>query len=149
MIRWVHPIAGMAAGALIVGFQAATIRAELSGSLAEIRAVKEGVLYALPVLAICLMTVGGSGRALAGPRPKGVAQRKRDRMKLIAANGLIVLVPAAVFLHWRAQTVGVDAVFQAVQAVEIVAGLTNLVLIGRSARDGLRLSGRLRRRPSR
>lgn len=35
--------------------------------------------------------------------------------------------------------------FYAVQAVELVAGATNITLLARNTRDGLRLSGRLRR----
>jgi hypothetical protein len=65
-------------------------------------------------------------------------------MPFIAANGLLILVPAAVFLALRAQAGLLDGVFYGVQAVELAAGAANLTLIGLNIRDGLRL-GRLRR----
>ena len=70
---------------------------------------------------------------------------KFRRMKLVAANGILVLVPSALLLAWKAGQGEFDMLFAAVQAVELAAGLTNLMLIGLNIRDGLRISGRLRR----
>ena len=67
-------------------------------------------------------------------------------MPLIAANGILVLVPSAVFLAMKARAGVFDTAFYTVQAVELVAGAFNLVLIGRNIADGLAISGRLRRR---
>jgi hypothetical protein len=63
-------------------------------------------------------------------------------MPFIAANGLLILVPAAIFLSVRAQAGLFDGAFYAVQAIELVAGAFNVTLIGLSIRDGLRLSRR-------
>ena len=68
-------------------------------------------------------------------------------MPVIAANGLLILVPAAVVLDQWAAAGAFDARFYVVQAVELLAGGTNLTLMGLNMRDGLRLSGRLRRPP--
>ena len=65
-------------------------------------------------------------------------------MPFIAANGLLILVPAAIFLSVRAQAGMFDGAFYAVQAVELLAGAINVTLIGLNIRDGLRLSRRRR-----
>ena len=61
---------------------------------------------------------------------------KRRRMPFIAANGLFILLPCAFFLYHRAAAGQFDAVFYAVQALELLAGATNLLLLGLSMRDG-------------
>ena len=65
-------------------------------------------------------------------------------MRLIAGNGMLVLVPAVLFLAWKAAQAEFDTAFIAVQIVEFAAGSVNLVLMGLNIRDGLRLTGRLR-----
>lgn len=61
------------------------------------------------------------------------------------ANGVLVLIPCAIFLD-RWASVGVfDASFYLVQAIELIAGAVNLTLMAMNIRDGLRLSGRSRR----
>jgi hypothetical protein len=65
-------------------------------------------------------------------------------MPLIAANGLLVLLPAAIFLNlWAAQGT-FDSRFYLVQAVELLAGAINLLLMGLNMRDGVKLTGRFR-----
>ena len=86
---------------------------------------------------------------MAGPSPKGLLAGKLKRMRLIAANGILVLVPSVLFLAWKAGHGEFDAAFIAVQLVEFAAGSLNLALMGLNIRDGLRLIARLRTRPSR
>lgn len=45
--------------------------------------------------------------------------------------------------RWAAAS-SFDSAFYVVQTIELVAGATNLVLMGLNARDGLRMAGRLR-----
>lgn len=66
-------------------------------------------------------------------------------MPIIALNGVLVLVPAAFFLAWRSAAGVFDGSFYAVQAIELAAGAANLVLLALNMRDGLRLTGRLKR----
>ncbi|WHP67558.1 hypothetical protein [Phaeobacter inhibens] len=63
-------------------------------------------------------------------------------MPIIGANGLLVLVPMAFFLESRAAAGQFDATFYSLQVVELLAGATNLVLMGLNMRDGIRLSGK-------
>ena len=59
---------------------------------------------------------------MAGPSPKGVLATKLKRMRLIAGNGILVLVPAVLFLAWKAGQGEFDAAFVVVQIVEFAAG---------------------------
>ena len=81
---------------------------------------------------------------MAGPSPKGVLATKLKRMQLIAGNGILVLVPAVLFLAWKAGQDEFDAAFIGVQVVEFAAGSINLALMGLNIRDGLRMTRRLR-----
>ena len=107
------------------------------------------ILFSLPLAAIgafpALALTGATGFDRAGKRRGGVIGAKARRMPWIVANGLLILVPSAIFLAMRAGDGRLDLVFYAVQAVELTFGAINLTLLGLSLRDGLRLTGRLRR----
>lgn len=62
-------------------------------------------------------------------------------MPLIAANGIFVLIPAAIFLNQSASSGDFSSTFYIVQSVELIAGAMNLLLMGLNMRDGLKLSG--------
>lgn len=66
-------------------------------------------------------------------------------MRLIALNGIFVLVPSALVLRELAERGELGQLFFAVQVLELVAGGLNLLLLARNAREGLTLSGRLPR----
>jgi hypothetical protein len=145
LIRALHAAAGSIALLAILSFQTATLTSEVLGDASLITSVKSAIATGLFVLVPALAATGGSGFALTGPRPKGLAAKKLGRMKIVAANGLLVLVPAALFLAWKAGHGAFDLAFWTVQAAEIAAGLVNLVLLGLNMRDGLRMTGRLGR----
>lgn len=67
-------------------------------------------------------------------------------MPIIAANGIVVLIPSALFLASKARTGDFDTTFYVVQMIELTVGAVNLALLVLSMRDGLRLTGRLKRR---
>jgi hypothetical protein len=73
---------------------------------------------------------------------------KFKRMPFIAANGILILIPSALFLAFKARAAEFDTVFYAVQALELVAGATNITLLGLNMRDGLKMKGWLRPRPA-
>jgi hypothetical protein len=85
------------------------------------------------------------GKTWRGP----VVAQKRKRMPMIAANGIVVLIPAALYLASKAQAGQFDTSFYIVQVIELIAGAVNITLLGLNMRDGLRLSGKLRRAPAR
>jgi hypothetical protein len=146
MIRVVHRSAGAIAFLTIAAFWTSTVYTELFAGRPAIASVKTAIPYGLIVLVPALVAAGGSGFRLARGRRGGVLGAKARRMPIIAANGILVLAPAAFLLAAKARAGEFDAVFYAVQLLEIIAGATNLMLIGMNIRDGLRLSGRVHKR---
>jgi len=146
-LRRAHPAAGGLAMATIAAFLVSTVTAEALGDAATIATVKRGILYGLCVLVPALMAAGASGFRLSRGRTGGTAGDKARRMKVIAGNGVLVLIPAAVTLDRFAQAGDFGAAFAAVQALELLAGLLNLFLMGRNMRDGLRMARAAKREP--
>jgi hypothetical protein len=145
MTRIIHPIAGAIAILTIATFWLSTVVSELFGSQATVIAVKTTLPWGFLLLVPALAAAGGSGFALAKGRRGALVEKKKKRMPLIAANGLVVLIPSALFLASKAGAGEFDAAFYAVQALELVAGLVNLALLSLNMRDGLKMKGRLRR----
>ena len=138
----VHVIAGTIATFTIAAFFTSTIFVELFGSRESITTVKR--LIAIPGLFIlipAIATAGATGFRLSRSRKEQLAQNKKKRMRLIAVNGIFILAPSAIILHlWS-----VDGIFSGrfyiLQSIELIAGATNLIMMGRNMRDGLRMSG--------
>ena len=143
LLRRLHPIAGFVALATVATFWISTVAVEATGTPADIAAVKGAILWGMLVLVPAIALAGASGLRLGRTSLAPLVMAKQRRMPIIAVNGLAVLVPSAVFLAGRAATGPLDATFYAVQAVELIAGAVNITLMARSARDGLRLTGRL------
>lgn len=145
MPKTIHLVAGVLAPLCIATFFLSTILVELFGSPEAVARLKSLIVApGLWILIPTLAAVGGSGLFLSRSRGGRLVEAKKKRMPFIAANGLLVLVPCAIFLdRWAAQG-SFDSTFYAVQAAELVAGAINLTLMGLNVRDGLKLSGRLR-----
>ena len=141
----VHAAAGTLAMVLVTAFLTSTVYAELSLDEVLITETKRLILYGICLLIPAMAITGGSGFSLARGRVGGIVDTKKKRMRFIAANGLLVMLPSAVWLHMQASEGHFGASFFAVQGIEIVGGLLQLYLLGRNFRDGLKLSGRLRR----
>ncbi|WP_136065145.1 hypothetical protein [Modicisalibacter radicis] len=143
MKKILHPVAGIIAMLTITAFWISTTLAELFGSTTTIVAVKSIIPWGFLLLIPALVAAGGSGISLAKRARGGLIGAKLKRMPFIAANGLLVLIPAALFLASKAKAGEFDTAFYMVQAVELLAGLVNLALLGLNMRDGLRFTGRL------
>jgi hypothetical protein len=141
----IHPLAGTLATLTIAAFWLSTAISELFGTPETVALVKTAIPWGFLLLIPALMVTGAAGLKLARGRRGGLIGAKLRRMPIIAANGLVVLVPAALFLAAKARAGAFDGTFYAVQAIELVAGAANLCLLALSLRDGIRLSGRLRR----
>lgn len=138
----VHVAAATFALLCIATFWLGTVVSELSGDARLITRVKTGVLYGMAVLIPAMATAGATGAALGkGWRVPQVA-RKAKRMKVIAANGILILLPSAVFLALRANSSQFDTTFFIVQTIELAAGALNFVLLTLNMRDGLQLRAR-------
>lgn len=137
-----HASAGGLALALISVFWSATLISELFGTEEAVAGVKTGILWAMAGLIPAMMATGISGAVLGKGWRSPVVTRKMRRMRIIAANGLCVLLPSAVFLALRAQAGQFDVWFYTVQTVELMAGAVNIRLLAQNMKDGLSLSRR-------
>lgn len=143
MRKILHPVAGAVALLTITTFWLTTALSELFASQEIVVAVKTAIPWGFMLLIPALAAAGGSGFALAKGRRAGLIGTKITRMPLIAANGILVLIPAALFLASKASAAEFDTSFYAVQALELAAGATNITLL---ALNGLKMKGRLRSR---
>ena len=145
MPKKIHLMAGLLATLNIATFFICTLAVELFGtpeSVATVKAliVMPGLLILVPAIAI----TGGSGMYLSKSRRGRLVESKKKRMPFIAANGLLVMIPCAIFLNRWAAAGTFDTTFYAVQTLELLVGAVNLSLMGMNVRDGFTMSGRLR-----
>ncbi len=140
MLRIIHPLAGMIALLTIATFWLSTAISELFLSEAAVVAVKTAIPWGFLLLVPALAAVGGSGFFLSHGQRQGLVGAKLKRMPFIAANGLLILIPAALFLAAKARAGEFDATFYGVQAVELIAGAVNITLLGMGMRDGMKLT---------
>ncbi|WP_416064729.1 hypothetical protein ACK9YZ_18115 [Rhizobium sp. ZK1] len=141
----IHAGAGTLAMILIAGFLTATLICELLLNETAVLLVKEAILAGICLLIPTMAITGGSGFSLAGGRHSPAIDRKRKRMKLIAANGLLILLPLAILLYLRAAAGLFDGLFYTMQALEVLAGSVQLALLARNFRDGRRMTRSKRR----
>lgn len=146
MIGIIHPLAGAVAILTIATFWLSTALSELFCSQTTIIAVKTAIPWGFLLLVPAIALAGGSGLTLAKGRRGGVIGTKIRRMPLVAVNGVLILIPSALYLSFKANADSFDTAFYAVQILELVAGAANLTLLGFNMRDGLQMKGRLRRK---
>ncbi|WP_433665864.1 hypothetical protein ACQP06_18915 [Nocardia sp. CA-136227] len=142
MLSRIHPLAGVLGLATSLTFWLATVVTELSGSEHAVTTVKQTIPWALPILVLTLAVTGASGLRLAGDSANPIILAKRRRMPIIAANGLLILVPCAITLAILAGRSQFTLAFYCIQALELLAGATNIALMSLNIRDGLRLTAR-------
>lgn len=147
MLKIIHPVAGALALLTIVTFWLSTAISELFASAATIAAVKTAIPWGFFLLIPALAAAGGSGFALSRGQRAGLLGAKLKRMPWIAANGILILVPSALFLSSKAAAAEFDALFYSVQALELVAGAINITLLSLNMRDGMKLKSGIGRRP--
>jgi len=130
----VHLAAAVGAVAVVVTFLVSSAVTELIGTAGTVHALRHGIVLGLPLLIACLATAALTGRRLGGRSRAPVVRRKRRRMQVIAATGLVVLVPCAVLLNYQAMP--------ALEITELAAGGLNLALLVLNLRDGRALARR-------
>lgn len=145
MPKQVHFTAGLLATLAIATFFLSTVIVELFGSHEAVATVKALIVMpGLFILVPAIAATGGSGFFLSKSRRGRLVETKKKRMPFIAANGLLVLIPCAIFLNRWASAGAFDNTFYLVQGFELLAGAVNLTLMGLNIRDGLRMAGRFR-----
>lgn len=134
-----HLMATIIAATTITLFFSFSLIAELNAEVAFIKTVKTGILYALPIMILAMPILKITGDKLAGNSGNPIIRAKKQRMKWMSING-IVLIALAIFLYYRSHYQEIDGIFLAAQLVEFVFGLANLNLIFRNAKSGWKLS---------
>ena len=149
-ITTAHAASGAFALLTITAFWSSVLYAELELGHSDIAEVRTAIAYALPLLIAFLATAGATGNRLAGHSKAPIVLAKVRRMKLAAANGLLVLVPSATFLAIQARAGEFDGWFATVQAIELIAGATNIALLALNMRAGMTMRSRRlsKRRPA-
>ena len=143
MKQLIHRIGAITATLCILTFFTSTIAVELLGSEQAIATVKS--LIVMPGLFIMIPAIaatGATGMAMSTSSSPGPVGRKRKRMPFIGANGILVLIPAAIILDQWASAGRFDTAFYLVQALELLAGSINLSLMFMNIRDARMLKGK-------
>jgi len=146
IISRIHKLAAITATLCIALFFTSTLIVELFGSHEAIALVKSRILFpGLLVLIPAIIATGGSGFVLSKNRRSRLIHQKKKRMPMIGANGMLILIPCAIVLDKWAAVGSFGTTFYLVQSLELMAGGINLALMGFNMRDGMLLSGKLRR----
>jgi hypothetical protein len=125
---------------LISLFFLGTVSSELFGTPEQVAWVKAWILRLIPLLVVLMAGAGAMGNLAARGWDAPEVRRKKLRMAAVAANGLLVLIPCAWVLERWAAAGEFGGAFYAVQALELVAGATNITLLSLNFRDGRRLA---------
>lgn len=145
MPKKIHLIAGLLATLTIATFFLSTLAVELFGAHETVAIVKALIVMpGLFILVPAIAATGGSGAFLSKSRQGRLVEAKKKRMPFIAANGLLAMIPCAIFLNRWATAGTFDTTFYAVQTLELLVGAVNLTLMGLNIRDGVKMSGRFR-----
>lgn len=129
----------------VLTFFTTTVITEIFGSVEQVAALKEKIFFALPLMLIAMPLLGLSGKELAGKSQAPLVQRKFKRMKLIALNGFLLIMLAA-SLYLTSRDLRLDITFYLLQGAELLLGGANISLMILSVRDGMLLSGKLKKR---
>ncbi len=144
----IHAIAGGIGFLAVLTFWTSTVVSELFASHETIAVVKQMILYGMFILIPAMAIAGGSGMVMGRKRNDAPAAAKKKRMPFIAANGLLILVPSAFYLASKAAAGSFDTWFYGIQALELIAGATNLTMMGLNIRDGMTMTGRIGKMPT-
>jgi hypothetical protein len=141
----IHGFAGGLAILTIATFWTSSFVSEIFLTEAAVIEVKRSIVYYGLVPFVLLMAItGGSGNFLTKNRQSKIVQSKMKRMKILALNGFLLMIPSALFLHHKTSLGEFDPIFYSVQVLELAVGLLQLFLLSQNFREGLLLSGRLR-----
>jgi len=137
---------GAGVSTLCIGtFFVSSILVEVFGSQEAVALVKHLILSpGLFILVPAIAITGGTGFALSKNRKGIIVKDKKRRMPFIGANGMLILIPSAIFLDQLAASGSFGTKFYLIQGVELLAGAVNLFLMGLNMRDGLKMTGKLR-----
>lgn len=137
MVFRVHIIFAFISLFTIIAFWCSTVIVEVFYGIDEITLVKSlivlpGLFILIPSLAIT--AISGNLIAKKSSRSKLISIKKK-RMPKIAALGIFLLIPCALYLDYLASNLLFDIRFYIFQALEIVVGGINIYLISKNIYD--------------
>lgn len=136
-----HRVSAIIATLCIVTFFITTIVSELFFDMNAVAQVKSLIVMpGLFVLIAAIAFTGATGFSMARNTKKGIIGQKKKRMPFIAANGLLILLPSAIFLNHWASVGQFDNTFYIVQGIEITVGAANILLMTLNILDGRKLT---------
>ena len=145
MPKNIHFVAGLLATLTIATFFLSTLGVEIFGTHEAVAMVKALIVMpGLFILVPAIAATGGTGVFLSRSRQGRLVEAKKKRMPFIAGNGLLIMIPCAIFLNRWAAAGAFDTTFYVVQTLELLVGAVNLTLMGMNIRDGMKMSGRFR-----
>ena len=145
MKKAIHFVGAVVATSCIFVFFTSTVIVELLGSEQLIAKVKELIVFpGLFILIPAIAATGATGISLGKARKGKLVQGKMKRMSIIGINGILILVPSAIYLNILASSADFGTAFFLVQGLELIAGIVNLVLMGMNFKDGLSISRKTR-----
>jgi len=136
-----HQITAAAGLMTIASFLLATVVSETIGDLELIAEVKKMIVDGLLLLLVCIPLTVISGKRMAALYPNNpYVEAKARRMKWIAINAVIFLIPLALGLNYLAQIGRFDIIFYSLQILEFICGATNIFLFTKMFSDGRQIN---------
>lgn len=119
-----HLIAAVLVLAILTSFWGAIVISDFFLDQDALAVVRQGIVYALIVLIPAMIAVKVTGSKLGKPRIETDVriQNKKKKATLMAVNGVLIMVPAAFFLNYKASIGEFDMVFRVVQVIELLVG---------------------------
>ncbi|MHC5306773.1 hypothetical protein [Bartonella sp. LJL80] len=121
-------------------FWLATLIAEAYGDQTYITAVKVSIPWGFFILIPAIMMTGITGFKMSGNTKNQVIKAKKRRMPIIAFNGILILIPFALILRNMALNENFHALFWILQAIELIFGALNIILVIANMRAGKALT---------
>jgi len=136
-----HFIAGITVLIILTLFWLAIIISDFFLGHEALVLVRQGIVYALIVLIPAMIAVKVTGGILGKDRihsdPR--VRDKKKRATWMAINGVLVMVPAAFFLDYKASANEIDLVFRVVQSIELLVGSFQYYFVITNFRVGMTL----------
>jgi len=135
----IHKTSALTAFILIATFFSSSLFVDMFASQQAVVMVKTNIFYGVWLLIPLMAITGITGVKMAPKVTSGPIASKKKRMPFVAANGLLVLLPAAYILKNLALEGEFNSFFYFVQTIELLAGFINLSLMSLNIRDAFRL----------
>jgi len=135
-----HFIAGIIVLIILSSFWVSLITADFFLGHEAVAQVRLGIVYALILLIPSMIAVKVTGAKIGVTRMSDIrVQQKKKRATWMAINGVLIMVPAAFFLNYKASSGEFDTVFYIVQGIELFVGSFQYYFVLKNFRMGMLL----------